>query len=116
VIRWSDVRVEEELAGISEGPVFWEGVFRFLVVLDPLDELLESAMLADELEGSVRTYFGDGVEVIAAKKDTKIDELVLVRTCKRCGEDRALPACDPCQGLPTLSPRRSLEWAPSAAH
>jgi hypothetical protein len=48
VISRANVGVEEEFSSVSERPVFWKGVSGLLVVFDPLDKLLECAMLADE--------------------------------------------------------------------
>ena len=47
VIGWSDVWVEEELTGISEGPVFWKGKLGF-AGFDCFNEFLKCAVFADE--------------------------------------------------------------------
>jgi hypothetical protein len=46
VIGWSDIRIEEELAGVSVGPVFWD-LKLGLSCLNGFDEFLESTVFAD---------------------------------------------------------------------
>lgn len=69
------VGVEEELAGVGEGPVFGNGVFGF-AGLGGFDEFLEGAVFADEFEGGRGADLGDGVEVVTAQEDAEVDELV----------------------------------------
>jgi hypothetical protein len=49
VIGRANIGVEEEFSSVGVRPVFWEGVFGFLVVLDPFDKVFECVVLADEL-------------------------------------------------------------------
>lgn len=60
VIGWPDVGVEEELAGVGVGPVFWD-LELGLSCLDSFNELFEGAVFADQLQSGVGTDFGDGV-------------------------------------------------------
>ena len=46
VVGWSDIRVEEELAGVGVGPVFWD-LKLSLSCFDGFDEFLECAIFAD---------------------------------------------------------------------
>lgn len=75
IVGRSDIRLEKKIACVGVRPVFGQSVFAFLVVLDELNNLLQAAMLADELQGGVRADFGDRIEVVAAEKDAQVDKL-----------------------------------------
>lgn len=77
VFGGSDIGLEEEVAGILVGPVFGKGVLALFVALNELDDLLQAAMLANELQRGVRTDLWNGVEVVAAEQDAEVDELVV---------------------------------------
>jgi len=77
VVCGTDFGVDEELAGILE----MVGIVRRECELKGaafylLDNSFERPVFADEFEGGVRAHFRDGIEIIAAEKYTKIDELV----------------------------------------
>ena len=75
VVCRSNVWVEEELARIGVRPVFRDGISVLIIVVYPLHNLFEGAMLTDQFKGSVGADLWDGIEVIAAKKDTEVDKL-----------------------------------------
>jgi len=74
VIGWSDIGVEEELAGVGVRPVFGDGKLS-LTGLAGFNEFFEGAVFADELEGCGWADFGYWVKVIAAKENAEVDEL-----------------------------------------
>jgi len=61
MISRMDIGVKKKFSSIGIRPVFREGVFRFLIVLDPVNKVLKCAMLANELKGCVRTNFGNWI-------------------------------------------------------
>jgi len=65
MIGGSDVWVKKELAGVSEGPIFWYDKLGFSCLYGG-DEVFKGAIFADEFESSVRADFWDRVEVITA--------------------------------------------------
>jgi len=73
----TDIGGEEQFAGFFVGPVFGNGELS-LVFFDSFNECFESAVFTDEFEGSVRTDFRDGIEVIAAKENTEINKLQML--------------------------------------
>lgn len=58
------------------GPVVRDGVALFGVFLDKGHHAFEGAVVANHLEGAVRTDFGDGVDVVASEEDAEVDELI----------------------------------------
>ena len=68
--------MEEELARVFVGPVFGELEALFGVLLDGFDDFFEGFVFADEFEGCCGADFGDGVEVVAAEENAKVDKLV----------------------------------------
>lgn len=71
----ADIWFEEQDASVGEGPVVGDGEF-LLVGLDVGDYAFEVFVVADELESSGGADALDGVEVVAAKEDAEVDELV----------------------------------------
>jgi len=78
VICRANLRVEEEFPSVFIWPVFRKGVFGLLVVFDPIDKLFECTVFADEFKGCIWTNFGNRIEVIAAKEDAEINELLSI--------------------------------------
>jgi hypothetical protein len=70
------VGLEEELARVGVGPVFGDCVLA--AALQVLDYVLEVLVLADKLQCGAWADALDGVEVVAAEEDTKVNELVII--------------------------------------
>lgn len=45
------------------------------------DYRFKVAMVANELQGALRSDFGDGIDIVAAKEDAEVDKLVLAVSC-----------------------------------
>jgi hypothetical protein len=88
----ADVRLEEEEASVSEGPVVGNGEL-LLVVLDVSNHAFEVLVVADQFEGGGGADALDGVEVVAAEEDAEIDELHLL-----------VLYVSPSEGIPYLLP------------
>jgi hypothetical protein len=74
------VGLEEEKACVGVGPVVGDGEL-LLVGLDVRDDAFEVLVVADEFEGRGRADAFDGVEVVAAEEDAKVDELEVLVAC-----------------------------------
>jgi hypothetical protein len=109
------VGLEEEEAGVGEGPVFGKGEF-VLAGLDVCDYAFEVIVVADEFEGGGGADALDGVEVIAAEEDTEVDELWLLVLGVSVKERLILPVRAPLLSLQAPYPNGSLESALSAVH
>jgi hypothetical protein len=109
------IGLEEERAGVGEGPVFGEGEF-VLGGLDMGHYAFEVLVIADEFEGGGGADAFDGVEVIAAEEDTEVDELWLLVLGVSVKERLILPVRAPLLSLQAPCPDGSLELALSAVH
>jgi hypothetical protein len=75
VIGRSDVWLEEEQARIGEWPVVRDSELLGGLGLDVFDDAFEVIVLTDELQSGAGADAFDGIEVVAAKEDTEVDEL-----------------------------------------
>jgi hypothetical protein len=75
VVCFSHVRVQEEFSCFLIWPVVRDSVLILGIFLNRLDDFLKCAVLFDQLQRSVRADLGDGVDIITAKQDAKVDEL-----------------------------------------
>jgi hypothetical protein len=114
-VGWTHVGLEEEGAGIGEGPVFGECEF-VLAGLDVSDYAFEVLVVANHFEGSGGADALDGVEVITAEEDTEVDELLYLALWVGSGGKLVLPVPAPYLGLRGPCPGGSLGWALSAVH
>jgi len=64
MVSSSDIRFEEESAGIGIGPVLGDGIFGGF--LEDFDNTFEVLVFADEFEGGTGTNAFYGVKVITA--------------------------------------------------
>lgn len=72
----TDIWVEEQLSSIFVRPILRNDVFLLRVFLDESYDFLEAAMVTNELERRVWADLRDWIDVITAKEDAEIDELV----------------------------------------
>ena len=75
MVRGPHVGRLEEYLGVAPRPVGGDRVLVLGVGLDVRNDLLEGAVLADQVVGGRGANLGDGVEVVTAKEDAKVDEL-----------------------------------------
>lgn len=86
------------------GPVFRDTVAFLGVAFDVRHNPFKGAIIADELEGGVRADLGDGVDVIAAKQDTEVNELKMSVPAAVENDKKAAPAFYPLQVLQGRGP------------
>lgn len=79
VVGRPHIGVEEEVARVGVGPVFGEHQLGF-PSLDGLDDLLQRAVFADQLQGRMWADFWNRVEVVAAQEDAEVGKLHLLIT------------------------------------
>lgn len=74
--------IEEELSRILVGPVIGNGISFLLILFYMGDNCLQVSIFPNELKSAMRSYFGDRIEVVAAKENAEVDELFSRRVGK----------------------------------